>query len=144
MSEASNQGVRVYDRFHLEHRFTPQQVTDFSLAAGDVKPLRIDAAHAAASPFGPLIVSGTHTTALPLGLTASYSSKFKPVVGRLFTVQFTRAVRADAVVMIEWRVVASIPRAGSSGQVVSLDGELPEAVSDEVWVTGTEEVEIGF
>ncbi len=144
MSETSNQGVRVGDRFRREHRFTPQQVTAFSLAAGDDNPLHLDAAHATASPYGALIVSGTHTSALLLGLTASYFSKFTSVVGRRFTVQFERAVRAYAVVKIEWRVVALTPRAGCPGQVASIGGELRETVSGEVCVAGTGEVVIGL
>lgn len=93
--------VRLGERFAREHRFTPAQVRDFSLAAGDDNPLHLDAAAAAASPYGGLIASGTHTSALLLGLTASHFSKRTTVVGRTFTVTFRRAVRADAAVAIE-------------------------------------------
>jgi acyl dehydratase len=117
---------------------------DFSLAAGDDNPLHHDPAYAAASPYGTLIASGTHTSALLFGLTASYFSKITSVVGRRFTVQFKRAVRADAIVTIEWRVVGLVPRVGRPGQVVQLEGMLRDAASGEVCVNATGEVVIGI
>jgi acyl dehydratase len=136
--------VHIGDRFSREHRFTPQQVMEFSLAAGDDNPLHLDPVHAAASPYGVLIVSGTHTSALLFGLTASYFSKITSVVGRRFTVRFKRAVRADAAVTIEWRVVGLSPREGRPGHVVQLDGDLRETATGEVCVSATGEVVIGL
>ncbi len=136
-------GVHVGDRFHREHRFTPDEVAAFSLAAGDDNPLHLDTAHAQGSPYGGLIVSGTHTTALLLGLTASHFSKRTTVVGRRFSVRFRRAVRADANVVIEWCVVGLSPRAHGTGRVVRLEGELRDVASGEVCVQATGEVVIG-
>jgi len=82
---ANMSNVNIGDRFSREHVFTPQQVMDFSLAAGDDNPLHLDAAFASASAYGGLIASGTHTTAILLGLTASHFSKITSVVGRRFT-----------------------------------------------------------
>jgi 3-hydroxybutyryl-CoA dehydratase len=136
--------VRVGVRFSREHQFTPQEVMSFSLAAGDDNPLHIDPAHAAASPYGALIVSGTHSSALLLGLTASHFSKATSVVGRRFTVKFKRAVRADAKVLIEWRVVGLTTRASGPGTVVQLEGDMRDAASGEVYVGATGEVVIGI
>ena len=136
--------VRVGVRFSREHQFTPQEVMSFSLAAGDDNPLHCDPAYAAASPYGTLIVSGTHSSALLFGLTASYFSKATSVVGRRFTVRFKRAVRADAKVMIEWRVVALAARASGPGNVVQLEGDMRDAASGEVYVSATGEVVIGI
>ncbi len=143
MDEA-NTSVRVGVRFSREHQFTPQEVVSFSLAAGDDNPLHIDPAHAAASPYGALIVSGTHSSALLLGLTASHFSKVTSVVGRRFTVKFKRAVRADAKVTIEWRVVGLVARASGPGTVVQLEGDMRDAASGEVYVSATGEVVIGI
>lgn len=137
-------GLRVGDRFSREHQFTPQAVRDFSLAAGDDNPLHIDPDRAAASPYGALIASGTHTSALLLGLTASHFSRFSSVVGRRFTVQFRRAVRADAKVVIEWRIVGLDARPGRPGQVVRMEGELRDVASSEVCVEATGEVVVGI
>jgi len=139
----TTRSVQVGDKFNREHRFTPQQVMAFSMAAGDDNPLHLDPAYAAASPYRELIVSGTHTSALLFGLTASYFSKITSVVGRRFTVQFKRAVRADATVTIEWRVVGLLPRVGRPGQLVQLEGILRDSVSGEVCVSATGEVVIG-
>ncbi len=143
MDEA-NTSVRVGVRFSREHQFTPQEVVSFSLAAGDDNPLHIDPAHAAASPYGALIVSGTHSSALLLGLTASHFSKVTSVIGRRFTVKFKRAVRADAKVTIEWRVVGLVARASGPGTVVQLEGDMRDAASGEVYVSATGEVVIGI
>lgn len=135
--------TQVGDRFRREHQFTPQEVMSFSLTAGDDNPLHVDPAYAAASAYGALIVSGTHSSALLFGLTASHFSKATSVVGRRFTVQFKRAVRADAKVIIEWRVVGLATRASRPGTVVQLDGDMRDAASGEVCVRATGEVVIG-
>ena len=134
--------VNVGDRFGREHAFTPQQVMEFSLAAGDDNPLHHDAAFAASSSYGGLIVSGTHTTALLLGLTAAHFSKITSVVGRRFTVEFRRAVRADANVTIEWQVMELTPRAARPGTIVRLEGILTDRASGEVCVAARGEVVI--
>ena len=143
MLEAAN-SIRIGDRFHRTHRFTPEEVAAFSLAAGDDNPLHLDRAHAQASRYGELIVSGTHTTALLLGLTASHFSKITSVVGRRFTVQFRRAVRADANVLIEWHVVGVSPRDRGPGSLVQLEGELRDAATGEVCVEATGELVVGI
>ena len=139
---ASMSNVNVGDRFSKEHVFTPQQVADFADAAGDDNPLHHDAATAAASAYGGLIASGTHTTALLLGLTAAHFSKITSVVGRRFSVEFRRAVRADATVTVEWQVVSLAPRAARAGQVVRLEGTLTDQRSGEVCVVAQGEVVI--
>jgi acyl dehydratase len=134
--------VQVGDRFSREFVFTPDAVMAFARAAGDDNPLHFDPAVAAASPYGGLIASGTHTTALLLGLTASHFSRITSVVGRRFTVEFRRAVAADAAVGIEWRVVAITPRPGRRGRTVQLEGALVDHASGEACVTAQGEVVI--
>jgi 3-hydroxybutyryl-CoA dehydratase len=134
--------VQVGDRFSREFVFTPDAVMAFARAAGDDNPLHFDPAVAAASPYGGLIASGTHTTALLLGLTASHFSKITSVVGRRFTVEFKRAVAADAAVAIEWRVVAVTLRPGRRGRLVRLEGALVDRASGEACVTAQGEVVI--
>jgi len=137
---ANMSNVNIGDRFSREHVFTPQQVMDFSLAAGDDNPLHLDAAFASASAYGGLIASGTHTTAILLGLTASHFSKITSVVGRRFTVEFRRAVRADATVIVEWQVMGLTPRATRPGKIVRLEGTLTDKSSGEVCVAAQGEV----
>jgi 3-hydroxybutyryl-CoA dehydratase len=134
--------VKVGDRFGREVVFTPDAVMAFALAAGDDNPLHFDPAVALASPYGRLIVSGTHTSALLLGLTASHFSKITSVVGRRFTVEFKRAVPADATVTIEWWVVSVTPRSGRRGRAVQLEGALVDRASGEACVTARGEIVI--
>ena len=134
--------VQVGDRFSREFVFTPEAVMAFARAAGDDNPLHVDAAVAASSSYGRLIASGTHTSALLLGLTASHFSRITSVVGRRFTVEFKRAVAADAAVTLEWRVVAVTSRPGRRGRLVQLEGALVDRASGEACVTARGEVVI--
>lgn len=113
--------VIVGERFSKSHVFNEREVRAFATAAGDTNPLHHDRAVAQRSRYGQLIVSGTHTTALLLGLAAAHFSRGHAVVGRSFTVDFRRAVAADAAVQIMWEVTGvSMVREG--GQHIDLRG----------------------
>lgn len=122
--------VRVGARFARRHVFDAGQVSAFASASGDSNPLHHDAALAAASRYGGLIVSGPHTTALMLGLAAAYFSAHCPVVGISFTVDFKRPVAADASVELVWEIVGisndggKASQAALAGGVYSPEGEL--------------------
>lgn len=113
--------VVVGERFSRRHVFDEMAVRAFATAAGDTNPLHHDAAVAERSRYGGLIVSGTHTTALLLGLAGAHFSRRFSVVGMSFSVDFRRAVAADAAVQIAWEVVAAgIPH--EAAQRVELRG----------------------
>ncbi|MDB5885416.1 MAG: MaoC domain protein dehydratase [Polaromonas sp.] len=113
----------VGEKFSKHHVFNEDQVRAFATEAGDTNPLHHDAAVAARSRYGRLIVSGTHTSALLLGLTAAHFSKNFSVVGMSFSVEFRKAVLASAAVRIEWEVVATSMK-GDAAQQVELRGGL--------------------
>lgn len=121
MTERPHAWVMVGERFSRLHTFNEDQVRAFATQAGDTNPLHHDSVVAAQSRYKQLIVSGTHTTALILGLTASHFSQNYSVVGIAFSVEFRKAVFADAVVRIEWEVVAT-SKTGSNAQRVELRG----------------------
>jgi 3-hydroxybutyryl-CoA dehydratase len=114
----------VGERFTSEVTLTPEKVAAFSIAAGDVNPMHLDAQFAATTRFGRLIASGTHTSALLLGLTATHFSKRGSVVGLEFMVQFRRAVYADESIRIEWDVIKVTPNAKLKGEIVDMLGRL--------------------
>lgn len=113
--------VSIGEKFSLCHVFNEMEVRAFATAAGDTNPLHHDSGVAARSRYGGLIVSGTHTTALLLGLAAAHFSKNFSVVGTAFSVEFRRAVAADAAVQIDWEVVA-VTAAHKAVQRVELRG----------------------
>jgi 3-hydroxybutyryl-CoA dehydratase len=135
--------VLAGERFSKEHRFTPEGVIAFAMAAGDDNPLHHDAEFAANSRFGGLIVSGTHTTALLLGLTASHFSTRGTVVGCGFSVRFERPVPADECITLEWAVARVEPLPGRDGQHVWLQGRVLSA-SGSILVSATGEVRVGI
>lgn len=115
--------VTIGERFAKSHLFNEHEARAFATTVGDTNPLHHDAAVARRSRYGKLIVSGTHTTALLLGLAAAHFSRDYAVVGTSFTVNFRRAVAADAKVRMEWEVAAvSVTHDGA--QRVELRGVL--------------------
>ncbi|KQV83336.1 dehydratase [Massilia sp. Root351] len=113
--------VSVGETFSRCHVFNQMEVRAFATAAGDTNPLHHDSGIAARSRYGGLIVSGTHTTALLLGLAAAHFSRSFSVVGTAFSVEFRRAVAADATVQIGWEV-AAVTVARKAVQRVELRG----------------------
>lgn len=115
--------VAIGAKFLQRHVFNENEVRALATEAGDTNPLHHDSAVAERSRYGRLIVSGTHTTALLLGLPAAHFAKSFSVVGVSFSVEFFRAVFADAEVQLEWEVVATSMR-NDEEQKVELRGGL--------------------
>ncbi|WP_342619424.1 MaoC family dehydratase [Rhodoferax sp. GW822-FHT02A01] len=144
MTEIPHSLVMVGEKFSTRHTFNEEQVRAFAVQAGDTNPLHHDSAVAAKSRYKQLIVSGTHTTALILGLTASHFSKNHSVIGISFSVEFRKAVFADAAVRIEWEVVAT-SKTGNNAQRVKLLGGMYDADGNLcVQATGTVRVSLSI
>jgi acyl dehydratase len=71
----------AHERFSEVVTLTPTSVAEFASAAGDTNPVHRDPEFAAATRYARPIATGTHTTALLLGLTASYYSRHRSMVG---------------------------------------------------------------
>lgn len=94
--------VRPHQRFSHEVTLTAAEVSAFASAAGDHNPMHHDVEFARFTRFGGLIASGTQTTAMLLGLTASYFSRYGAMVGLEFWVGFRRQVFVDDPMVMEW------------------------------------------
>lgn len=128
----------VGETFSREHVFTAEKARAFATAAGDDNPLHHDAAFAAASRYGRLIVSGTQTAALLLGLTASHFSRRGSVVGVGYTLSYKRAVYMDDRVTVAWTVDAIRSTSAGDGQLIEMTGTLSNERGDIcVAATGT-------
>jgi acyl dehydratase len=128
----------IGEKFSREHLFDAEQASAFATDAGDDNPLHHDAAFAAASRYGRLIVSGTQTAALLLGLTASHFSKRGPAVGVGYTLAYKRAVYMDERVTVEWTVDTIRPTSSGDGLLIGMTGSLRNAHGEEcVAATGT-------
>jgi 3-hydroxybutyryl-CoA dehydratase len=115
---------KPHDRFTSTVSLTPASVSEYATAVGDNNPVHHDSAFAAASRYGRLIASGTHTTALILGLTASYFSKYAAMVGLEFGVRFFMPIYADETIRLEWLVIRVKPNAKLRGDIVELRGRI--------------------
>jgi len=116
--------VQPRERFSSQVTLTPAMVAEFAAAAGDSNPVHHNPEFAAKTRFGRLIASGPHTTALLLGLTAAYFSKYGAMVGLEFWVRFQRPIFADETIRLEWLVVKVAPNARLNGDIVELRGRI--------------------
>jgi 3-hydroxybutyryl-CoA dehydratase len=108
----------------------------FATFVGDLNPIHHDAAFAARSRFGGLIVSGTQTTAMMLAMTASYLSQFGPCLGLDAGFRFRRGIRMGETVRMVWTVVSITPKPGL-GDLVAMEAVLSVVATGEIALTGT-------
>ena len=106
---------KPHDRFTATVALTPAGVSQYATAVGDNNPVHR---------YGRLIASGTHTTALILGLTASYFSKYAAMVGLEFGVRFLMPIYADETIQLEWLVIRVKPNVKLRGDIVELRGRI--------------------
>lgn len=116
----------VGERFSRELRFEEDAIRHFALVVGDTNPLHHDAALAAKSRFGGMIASGTHTSSMIFACVADYVTSRAPSLGLDIACQFRRAVRAGAVMRVEWEIVAIEPKESLRGHVLRFSGRLLE------------------
>lgn len=116
--------IKPKERFSSEVTLNPTLVSEFAKAAGDYNPMHHDPEFAAKTRFKKLIASGTHTSALLLGLTASYFSKYGAMIGLEFWQRFERPIYADETINLEWLVVKVTPNKKLKGDVVELRGRI--------------------
>ncbi len=82
--------------------------------------------------FGTLIASGTQPTAhLMVMLAAHFSREFQPL-GLEFGIRLTRAVKADDVLTMRWRVVEAKWKASLNGDLVKLEDSASNAQGETV------------
>jgi len=101
--------IREGEQFHVQVRFTREQITDFARLTGDANPLHHDRLAAERASFGEIIASGQQTTSQMMGLVASYFSRREDGVPREmlclhFNFVFKLPVFAEQDVHIGWRV----------------------------------------
>jgi len=118
------QRARPRERFSAEVTLTPESVSAFARAAGDLNPLHHDEAHAAGTRFGARIASGAQTSALLMSLTATHFAQGGDMLGLDFSFRFRRPVFAEEILRLEWLVVAVRPSPSLGGELVELRGRL--------------------
>jgi len=111
-------------RFSSEVTLNPTLISEFAKAAGDYNPMHHDPQFAAKTRFKRLIASGTHMTSLLLGLSASYFSEQRSMIGLEFWQRFKRPVFADETIKLEWLVIKVTPNKKLNGDVVELRGRI--------------------
>jgi 3-hydroxybutyryl-CoA dehydratase len=114
--------LRVGERFTRRVVFDLASIREFATLSGDFNPLHHDAAVAARSRYGSIIVSGPHIVALMMGLDATWLTERFDAVGLHFDFRFVKAIPAGTALTLEWTVSDCRPKPSLAGFVVEVEG----------------------
>jgi predicted Fe-S protein YdhL (DUF1289 family)/acyl-coenzyme A thioesterase PaaI-like protein len=133
--DSRKQGARVAmlgESFEATLALSPASVRHFATLVNDGNPLHHDDATARASRFGGLIASGTQPTAHLMAMLATHFSQYAQPLGLEFGIRLTRAVMADDVLTMRWRVIEAKWKASLGGDLVKLEGGASNARGENV------------
>ncbi|WP_232470801.1 DUF1289 domain-containing protein [Caballeronia hypogeia] len=114
--------VTIGESFEATLALPSGSIKHFATLVNDLNPLHHDDALARASRFGSLIASGTQPTAHLMAMLATHFSRYAQPLGLEFGIRLTRAVKADDVLTMSWRVVEAKWKASLNGDLVKLEG----------------------
>ncbi|SAL56540.1 dehydratase [Caballeronia arvi] len=123
--ESRRQGARVVtigESFDAMLELPPDSIRHFATLVNDTNPLHHDDAYARASRFGTLIASGTQPTAHLMAMLAAHFSRDAQPLGLEFGIRLTRAVKANDVLTMHWRVTEAKWKPSLDGDLVKLEG----------------------
>ncbi|WP_255504146.1 DUF1289 domain-containing protein [Caballeronia sp. EK] len=123
--ESRRQGARVVtigESFEATLALPPDSIKHFATLVNDLNPLHHDDAYARASRFGSLIASGTQPSAHLMAMLAAHFSRDAQPLGLEFGIKLTRAVKANDVLTMFWRVTEAKWKASLGGDLVKLEG----------------------
>ncbi|BAO85136.1 hypothetical protein BSFA1_00910 [Burkholderia sp. SFA1] len=123
--ESRRQGARVVtigESFDATLELPPDSIRHFATLVNDTNPLHHDNAYARASRFGTLIASGTQPTAHLMAMLAAHFSRDAQPLGLEFGIRLTRAVKANDVLTMHWRVTEAKWKPSLNGDLVKLEG----------------------
>ena len=121
--EKAQKAVAVGEAFSKSVTFDAQSISSFALLTGDTNPLHHDAAYAANSRFGGVIVSGSHVTALLTGMIAGYFADKGMNVGLDVAYHFQAPIRCNDTVQLRWTISGRMPKMSLKGDIVTLEGQ---------------------
>lgn len=97
-------------------------IAEFARLSGDLNPLHHDRDFARKGPFGGIIACGPHYASRLMGLAATHFSKFGTMLGLEFDLKFRRAVRADELLHLRWRVENVEEKPSLKGDLIQIEG----------------------
>ena len=115
--------VRIGERFTATLALPPDSIKSFATLVNDHNPLHHDDAYAEASRFGSLIASGTQPTAHLMAMLATHFSVYAQPLGLEFSIKLVRAVKANDVLAMSWRVIEAHWKPSLNGDLVKLEGQ---------------------
>nr|WP_244163943.1 DUF1289 domain-containing protein [Caballeronia sordidicola] len=124
--------VRIGERLEATLDLPPDSIKSFATLVNDQNPLHHDDAYAKASRFGSLIASGTQPTAHLMAMLATHFSAYAQPLGLEFGIKLVRAVRANDVLTMRWRVIDAQWKTSLNGDLVKLEGEAQNQLGETV------------
>jgi acyl dehydratase len=121
--DAQRRLVQVGERITGQVCLSREEIATFARLCGDLNPLHHDEDYARHTRFGGIIACGPQVTSLMMGLTATYFSQGRAMLGLEFTFRFRKAVKAGESIALAWEVVAAEPKASLQGVLVTLEGK---------------------
>ncbi len=116
--------ARPHERFASTRRLTPDTVSAFARAAGDLNPLHHDPEAAARTRYRRPIASGTQTVAHLMALSATHFAERGDMVGLDFSFRFKKPIYADETIEMEWLVVRVKNTPHLNGDVIEMRGRI--------------------
>ncbi|SEA04668.1 MaoC family dehydratase [Paraburkholderia sartisoli] len=116
--------VTIGETFSSTLALSADSVKSFASLVNDLNPLHHDDAYAAASRFGGLIASGTQPSAHFMALLATHFSTYAQPLGLEFDIKLKKAVYANDMLTITWRVRDAWWKPGLNGDLTQLDGNV--------------------
>lgn len=124
--------VRMGERLEATLDLPPDSIKSFATLVNDQNPLHHDDAYAKVSRFGSLIASGTQPTAHLMAMLATHFSAYAQPLGLEFGIKLVRAVRANDVLTMRWRVIDAQWKTSLNGDLVKLEGEAQNQLGETV------------
>ena len=112
-STPQDRRVRVGERIVGQLSLSLEEIATFARLSGDLNPLHHDEDYARRTRFGGVIACGPQLTSVMMGLTATYFSQGRVMLGLEFTFRFRKAALAGDTIDIVWEVVSVEPKAVS-------------------------------
>ena len=134
--EAQNKLICVGEHIVKQISLTHTEIANFASLCGDWNPLHHDENYAQQTRFGGVIACGPQLTSLMMGLTATYFSQSRAMLGLEFNFRFLKVVKAEDSITMDWEVVSVEPKASLQGEIVTLEGTITDQ-QGQVVLTGS-------
>lgn len=114
--------IRIGEHIRGQRSLALTEIAAFATLCGDLNPLHHDETYARQTRFGGVIACGPQITSIMMGLTATYFSQGRAMLGLEFSFRFLKAVKAGDTIIIDWEIISTETKANVGGEIVTVEG----------------------